>query len=1186
MSWVEKNWKPLTVVGGLIGLSWFVGKKFDEADTKRLTITAESLEAEIYDRLSAEGYRECCTKDNIRVHHRGGAIYHDDEAELTYYPAECMVCGREYEAGLPMYSSSTEIVKLDAEALVIPDGDSVPYHILKRLDKEGIRYRWIEGNYEAESFDAEGFGNSHINQYKWSKEGARSNTLTKEEARTLLETTTKPIKMRVGRSATLYVGRAKVLPNTPQVIGRDEALAFFDNEGGSYVGVNLWEYDDHIFLNATTYSEMWAESFDAESVSDLELQKDSCCCGATKKTPCLCMIQGTEQCSAKAPMCPCYAEIAMGTKVEMEHTKSREKAEKIAKEHLSEHPDYYSRLKSAGLSAETFNATTNSKKSEIVPFSPIWKWMGKHFPLLDSSHTQIISKIVDGEVLKEPNSIVVNYPITRRDIEPITMKWGELFKICRENNSKKIYTVSFGEGGQKYDTPFILSALKYLPKKTVLTIYADHNYPLEVIFDYGGEKWVYRQSQTIEHDEYKPKKTQKRGRKKNRNRIKTRFEMDPDMRLNSASNPNNPSVGSIEKECLVEGCSEKVRVNHEIEDKRCFKCYNDMMEERGYYRRLDTRYVKGEKRPPWDETLMEGAIVKDEDGSFERFSKDKAVLLFRKSGKSEQLKSLLKHINSMNYELLSNEGLRELLLDLRTYRTLDLGDNGESGEYIVIDDTPFSQNHFHQMLRKLPPLTKLRISGKRDSPLMVEFNYLGEEYIMFLAPYEVDYEDSRMVKSVENHPEFPFWVVKKPNPEKMEKDFQAMLNEDRKKATERVKKRERLRKLRKEARKVMTPEESEEIWNLRVSGRIRVDDELEFYEDILRERKEAETFEASTGDIEMDRTLLKEQIERFKDDPEMLEAIENMVQMYGVAGALNNMEMLDRWLGELEREEKEEQEKRYRALLRRNKGLTKELKKDPRYRSPFKAESFGAWDANCSLCNGTGWMPKKGDPKKDAKLAKLLGLSIDELTLTPCKAGGKSKGCWSENNSSRLRRLQRAESRPASYMVKSDAHKLNEAARRIHEKADEHQKYPEWWKSKLSVSRNNADQLADFLDYAVIENVFASEGHDHDDHDHEDIDELITKLNTVVDFAITFIHDGGYGGEPKGIFVDDDLGIKTEVVEYVEGSIQLRLVRDIETNELLSVRFSLTGNPEETPIVYLPLPEKLTTIPDDERSSK
>jgi hypothetical protein len=43
-------------------------------------------------------------------------------------------------------------------------------------------------------------------------------------------------------------------------------------------------------------------------------------------------------------------EVRMGTKVEMEHTDDPKKAERIAKEHLDEHPDYYSRLKSAGLS--------------------------------------------------------------------------------------------------------------------------------------------------------------------------------------------------------------------------------------------------------------------------------------------------------------------------------------------------------------------------------------------------------------------------------------------------------------------------------------------------------------------------------------------------------------------------------------------------------------------------------------------------------------------------------------------------------------------------------------------------------------------------------------------------------------------------------------------------------------------
>ena len=44
-----------------------------------------------------------------------------------------------------------------AEALVIPDGDSVPHHILYRLDREGIKYRFIEGDYGAEEFGAESF---------------------------------------------------------------------------------------------------------------------------------------------------------------------------------------------------------------------------------------------------------------------------------------------------------------------------------------------------------------------------------------------------------------------------------------------------------------------------------------------------------------------------------------------------------------------------------------------------------------------------------------------------------------------------------------------------------------------------------------------------------------------------------------------------------------------------------------------------------------------------------------------------------------------------------------------------------------------------------------------------------------------------------------------------------------------
>ena len=35
--------------------------------------------------------------------------------------------------------------------------------------------------------------------------------------------------------------------------------------------------------------------------------KDKCCCGATKKTPCVCMMKDKMECSKTSPKCPCYA---------------------------------------------------------------------------------------------------------------------------------------------------------------------------------------------------------------------------------------------------------------------------------------------------------------------------------------------------------------------------------------------------------------------------------------------------------------------------------------------------------------------------------------------------------------------------------------------------------------------------------------------------------------------------------------------------------------------------------------------------------------------------------------------------------------------------------------------------------------------------------------------------------------
>ena len=38
-----------------------------------------------------------------------------------------------------------------------------------------------------------------------------------------------------------------------------------------------------------------------------KLKRKSCCCGATEKNPCVCMLKGIMQCSAKDPKCPCYS---------------------------------------------------------------------------------------------------------------------------------------------------------------------------------------------------------------------------------------------------------------------------------------------------------------------------------------------------------------------------------------------------------------------------------------------------------------------------------------------------------------------------------------------------------------------------------------------------------------------------------------------------------------------------------------------------------------------------------------------------------------------------------------------------------------------------------------------------------------------------------------------------------------
>jgi len=130
-------------------------------------------------------------------------------------------------------------------------------------------------------------------------------------------------------------------------------------------------------------------------------------------------------------------------------------------------------------------------KSKSVPFSTGGYWNEKTFdgleqlgfPLVDSSHVAMISKIVDGEVLKEPNARVQMPRITWKE-EPIKMTWGELDEKCKKQD-----LVSIGES--TYSGAYLRGALAYLPKNTVLTLYTGVHYPLKATFEYGGEEWIF-----------------------------------------------------------------------------------------------------------------------------------------------------------------------------------------------------------------------------------------------------------------------------------------------------------------------------------------------------------------------------------------------------------------------------------------------------------------------------------------------------------------------------------------------------------------------------------------------------------------------------------------------------------------------------------------------------------------------
>ena len=107
-----------------------------------------------------------------------------------------------------------------------------------------------------------------------------------------------------------------------------------------------------------------------------------------------------------------------------------------------------------------------------------------------------------------------------------------------------------------------------------------------------------------------------------------------------------------------------------------------------------------------------------------------------------------------------------------------------------------------------------------------------------------------------------------------------------------------------------------------------------------------------------------------------------------------------------------------------------------------------------------------------------------------------------------------------------------------------------------------------------LSTAFNSEGGD----DHDELDALIKRLDDLNQFAITFMHDGGYGGEI--ISEDTDDGIKTEVIGFVEDSIRIKIITDIMNDEILGIRVSYTDSPKG-PVIYLPPAQYIASRPDE-----
>lgn len=151
-------------------------------------------------------------------------------------------------------------------------------------------------------------------------------------------------------------------------------------------------------------------------------------------------------------------EMAMGIKVEMEHTEDPEVAKEIAADHLEEIPDYYTRLKKMEQEAETShkeadakNGKTTGDRSSVGFFIPLPDELAKQYPSRapDDKSPSHVTLLYVGSVpaaRQQEFSDVVG-DVLNREHGPIKARIGEVdyFRHPDKNRTIAIQSIQFSQ---------------------------------------------------------------------------------------------------------------------------------------------------------------------------------------------------------------------------------------------------------------------------------------------------------------------------------------------------------------------------------------------------------------------------------------------------------------------------------------------------------------------------------------------------------------------------------------------------------------------------------------------------------------------------------------------------------------------------------------------------------------------